>query len=62
MGGGRLKVPPRAELPGPDTANFGGLDGYSALMQECWAQNPHDRPSFEDATRRLQTLLDQAGL
>ncbi len=38
MDGHRLAIPPRDQLPGPDTASFAGLDAYIALMQRCWAQ------------------------
>ena len=27
---------------------------------ECWAQQPSDRPSFDDVVGRLQALLDSA--
>lgn len=38
MDGHRLPIPPRDQLPGPDTARFAGLDAYIALMQRCWLQ------------------------
>lgn len=44
--GGRLAIPEREALPGPDSAAFGGLDDYVALIQACWQQNPEERPSF----------------
>ena len=31
--GERPPVPPRDQLPGPDTAGFAGLDAYTALMK-----------------------------
>lgn len=31
--GGRLEVPARLALPGPDTPSFVGLDGYCELMR-----------------------------
>ena len=31
--GERPAVPPREELPGPDTATFAGLDAYCQLMR-----------------------------
>lgn len=55
--GGRLEVPPADQLPGADTATFGasgGLDAYCALMQQCWAQAPADRPSFAEVSARLR--------
>ncbi len=27
-------------------------------MLKCWAQEPKDRPSFEDIHKQIQTLLD----
>lgn len=47
LAGGRLEVPDREALPGPDTADFGGLDEYVALMKQCWAQDPSQRPTFQ---------------
>ncbi len=52
--GGRLEVPPRQALPGPDTATFVGLDDYVALMQRCWAQAPADRPGFQEIVVQLR--------
>ena len=45
--GQRLAVPDAAELPAPIAA-FEGLGGYVALMQQCWVQEPSQRPSFAD--------------
>jgi hypothetical protein len=55
--GGRLEVPARADLPGPDTASFEGLDAYVALMRRCWAHNPNDRPTFQEIIAELRDLL-----
>ena len=33
LAGGRPELPPREELPGPDTAGWEGLDEYCQLMQ-----------------------------
>lgn len=33
MRGERPEVPPRDQLPGPDTRTFAGLDDYIALMR-----------------------------
>ncbi len=54
LAGGRLEVPDREALPGPDNAAFGGLDAYVALMKECWAQVPAARPSFQQIVIRLR--------
>ncbi|KAI7844168.1 hypothetical protein COHA_002303 [Chlorella ohadii] len=56
--GGRPEVPPRDQLPGVDTAGWTGLDAYVQLMRDCWAQQPQDRPSFDEVVGRLQGLLD----
>lgn len=50
----RPEVPPLEELPGPGAAAFSGLDAYIRLMEDCWAQEPQDRPSFEDVVPRLR--------
>ena len=55
--GGRLEVPDRDSLPGPDTNTFEGLDQYITLMRRCWAQNPEDRPTFQEIIADLRDLL-----
>lgn len=50
----RPEVPPLEELPGPGAATFSGLDAYIRLMEDCWAQEPQDRPTFEDVVPRLR--------
>ncbi len=59
VAGERLELLPRQELPGPDTAAFGGLDAYCALIQECWAAQPEQRPGMAQVVRRLRGLLEQ---
>lgn len=54
LAGGRLDIPPREALPGPDTVQFGGLDGYIALMQQCWAQAQEERPNFQQVVQELR--------
>ncbi|PRW60140.1 Serine threonine- kinase CTR1 [Chlorella sorokiniana] len=58
--GERPAIPPRHELPGPDTLAFAGLDAYIALLKECWADDPAARPSFDQIVPRLAALLAQA--
>lgn len=58
INGGRLTIPPRAELPGPDAKTFAGLDGYLALLQRCWAQNEFERPPFSEIIPALRRLLE----
>eukprot|EP00887_Chlorella_sp_A99_P003665 scaffold7.g3665.t1 len=59
QGGERLAVPPRSELPGPDTAGWVGLDAYVALMRRCWTQAPETRPDFGEIIQELRGLLEQ---
>ncbi len=40
----------------PLPTNTIGLQEYVALMQECWHQNPSQRPTFEHVVLRLKTL------
>lgn len=61
VAGERLELPPREALPGPDTAGFTGLDAYCALIQECWAAQPEQRPGMAQVVRRLRGLLEQCG-
>lgn len=58
--GERPPIPPRRELPGPDTLAFSGLDAFITLMKDCWAEAPEDRPSFDEIVPRLTALLAQA--
>ena len=58
--GERLPIPDRASLPGPDTLRFAGLAGYIVLMQRCWAQEPSERPGFEEIVQCLRRLLEEA--
>jgi len=57
--GGRLSIPPRSQLPGPDNDTFEGLDAYIALMKRCWAHIPEDRPSFKEIISELREILAQ---
>jgi len=57
--GDRPEIPPFERLPG-----FEGVDqppaalaGYIALMQRCWAQDPDERPNFEEIAAELQELV-----
>lgn len=54
--GARLPIPARADLPGPGALEFAGLGRYVALLQRCWAQNPLDRPTFEEAAAELEAM------
>lgn len=59
--GKRPAIPPRGELPGPDTASWQGLAAYCRLMSDCWSQDPAARPSFDDILPRLAELAEQEG-
>jgi hypothetical protein len=52
--GRRPVVPPAAQLGLRPTPS--GLDAYVALMQRCWAQQPQDRPSFEQIMAELRAI------
>lgn len=54
--GVRLEIPPRNELPGPQSGNWVHLDSYIQLMQRCWEQQPSARPTFEEIGNQLQTM------
>ena len=45
----------------PNDELFGGpcpvYDEYVALMKECWAQEPEDRPTFSEVHRRLGQMI-----
>jgi len=56
-GGERLEIPDKKDLPGPDTKEFKGLDGYVALMERCWAQDPAARPNFSEVIIELRKLM-----
>ena len=53
LAGRRLVVPPAEGLPGGG-ADLAGLDAYVALLQRCWAQEPQERPTFEDIIPELR--------
>lgn len=55
--GGRPEVPPREELPGADPPDPASLDAYCALMSACWAQDPAQRPTFDEVVQRLEALF-----
>lgn len=57
MDGGRLPIPARGDLPGPDTDTFQGLDDYVELMNRCWAHIQEDRPCFQEIISELRRIL-----
>jgi serine/threonine protein kinase len=57
MEGGRLSIPTRDNLPGPDTDSFEGLDDYIGLMKRCWAHIQEDRPCFQEIISELRKIL-----
>eukprot|EP00889_Picochlorum_renovo_P003567 jgi/Picre1/30597/NNA_005958.t1 len=43
----RLPVPKVEDLPGPDNQRFQHIvEDYIKLMNQCWSQQPKDRPNF----------------
>lgn len=58
MAGATLPIPPRDQLPGPDTAAFTGLDTYIQLHKRCCSQAAAERPPLEEVVRALRELLD----
>lgn len=52
-------MPPREELPGADSAAWGGLGTYVRLMRRCWTHDPGDRPEFEAV---IQATRGRAGV
>lgn len=58
MAGATLPIPPAAELPGPDTAAFSGLDAYVRLLKRCCSQVAADRPPLVEVVWALRELLE----
>lgn len=57
--GERLPVPEHDQLPGPDNDRFGEhLDDYIELMNQCWSEEPTDRPSFKAIVTKLKSLKE----
>lgn len=55
----RPAIPATSELPGmtPDAdGNIPGLTLYIELMQRCWAQEPSDRPDFQEIIKVLKDI------
>lgn len=52
--GERLQVPPRESAPGPDRLSESEYAAYVALMQRCWAQEPAERPGFDQIISQLR--------
>lgn len=56
----RLTIPSPEELPGPEGSTWPHLDRYVGIMQRCWAQNPKDRPKFEEIMQELRLIDPEA--
>ncbi|GFR47935.1 hypothetical protein Agub_g9738 [Astrephomene gubernaculifera] len=50
----RPALPPREQLP--HLPPYADLDGYLALMQQCWHCDPAARPKFDQVADRLDAL------
>lgn len=54
----------RPGVPPPDAVQGGPplqYDEYVQLMQQCWAQEPASRPSFDAVIRQVRALLAAEG-
>ncbi|KAL4420131.1 hypothetical protein ABPG77_000304 [Micractinium sp. CCAP 211/92] len=61
MQGERPDIPPLAQLPGPDPHLLAlSYEPYCQLIRDCWAQEPRDRPSFDQVVPRLRLLHEEA--
>ncbi len=58
MAGATLPIPPAAQLPGPDTAAFAGLDAYIRLLKRCCAQVAAERPQLVEVVCALRDMLE----
>ncbi|KAL4521658.1 hypothetical protein Ndes2526A_g01846 [Nannochloris sp. 'desiccata'] len=58
--GNRLTVPDANTLPGPESGSWPKLGEYVALMERCWAQEPADRPNFEQVMAELRRIDPEA--
>ncbi|KAL4427896.1 hypothetical protein ABPG75_001985 [Micractinium tetrahymenae] len=55
--GERLQVPPRDSAPGPEQLSEADYVAYVALLQRCWAQEPAERPGFDQVISQLRSIL-----
>lgn len=53
--GGRPEIPPPGS-PLIRGGTFPGYDDYLALMRACWAENPADRPAFDQVIASLRAI------
>lgn len=58
--GNRLVIPPPGELPGPESGSWPQLGRYIELMNRCWAQEPSERPSFQEVMVALREIDPEA--
>jgi hypothetical protein len=58
--GNRLTIPDANTLPGPESGSWPKLGQYVALMERCWAQEPADRPNFEQVMAELRSIDPEA--
>lgn len=54
MRGARPAIPPHELLPSAEARPFAGVDAYMQLMRCCWAQQPEERPTFEEVIQVLR--------
>lgn len=58
--GNRLAIPEASDLPGEDSGTWPQLQRYIELMEQCWAQEPESRPSFEEVMKELIAIDPEA--
>jgi len=44
--------------PLPQQESAGVHPGILTLMKQCWAEEPSERPSFNDVTKTVKTIND----
>lgn len=49
----------RPPLDVPSTPTFEWIDQYDSLIKDSWAQDPNDRPPFEQIIVQLQSFIDK---
>jgi serine/threonine protein kinase len=54
--GQRLNIPEASALPGPASGEWSQLQLYTSLIERCWAQDPAERPTFEQIMNELQLI------
>jgi len=48
--------PPFYRPPIPPSVSDGVHPGILTLMKQCWAEEPHDRPPFDEVAKTLKSI------